>query len=137
MAELRELTEPQYSPHRGLGGPTEGSVVTNDLDEAQAEHLVAQMNLPPRSQCPELRPLITTGCADYTFQTRDPVEAARQAATQNLMLYVIGPPACTPDEVALRTSLRERLLTPQVTTVGEYRQRLRHQGLRQSAPQTP
>ncbi|KAG6623782.1 uncharacterized protein IUM83_02003 [Phytophthora cinnamomi] len=132
LAELRELAEPRYSPLRGRGGPSQGAVGSNDLDEAQAEHVTGQMNLPPRSQRPELRPLLTTGRADYTFQPRDPVEAARQAATQNLTLYVIGPPARTPDEVALRTSLRERLLTPQATTVAEYRERLRRQGLRQS-----
>ncbi|KAG6602839.1 uncharacterized protein IUM83_06923 [Phytophthora cinnamomi] len=79
--------------------------------------------------------MLTTGRADYNFQPRDPVEAVRQAATKNLALYVIGPPARTPDEIALRTSLRERLLTPQATTVAEYRERLRRQGLRQSVPQ--
>ncbi|KAG6610425.1 uncharacterized protein IUM83_06712 [Phytophthora cinnamomi] len=93
IAELLEITEPWYSPPRGLGVPTEGPIVTNDLDEAQAEHLVAQMNMSPRSQRPQLRPLLATGRAEYNFQPCDPVEAARQAAAQNLTLYVIGPPA--------------------------------------------
>ncbi|KAG6616173.1 uncharacterized protein IUM83_03792 [Phytophthora cinnamomi] len=121
---MRELTEPRYARLRGLGGPTEGSVVTNNLDEAQAERPAVRMNLPPRSQRPELRSLLTTGRADYNVQPRDTVEAARQAATQNLTLYVIGPPARTPGEVDMRNSLRERLLTPQATTVAEYRERL-------------
>ncbi|KAG6584764.1 uncharacterized protein IUM83_19868 [Phytophthora cinnamomi] len=135
LAELREFIKPRYSPLRDLGVPAEGSIGTNDLDEAQVEHLVAQMNLPPRSQRSELRPLLATGRAEYNFQPRDPVEAVRQAATQNLTLYVIGPSDRTPEEFALRTSLRERLLIPQATTVAESHELLRLQGLRQSVPQ--
>ncbi|EGZ19050.1 hypothetical protein PHYSODRAFT_332755 [Phytophthora sojae] len=125
LYELRALTEPRYSPPRGEGVPL-GPVISNPLDQAQSEQVAAQM-APMRSQRPELRPLLNPGTADYGFRPRDPAEACRQAFQQSLALHTIGPAARTPEELALRTSLRERLLTPQSTTVAEYRERLRLQ----------
>ncbi|EGZ30358.1 hypothetical protein PHYSODRAFT_468157 [Phytophthora sojae] len=89
---------------------------------------------PTRSQRPELRPLLNPSIADYGFRPRDPAEACRQAFQQSLALRTIGPAARTPEELALRTSLRERLLTPQSTTVAEYRERLRLQAQQKSVP---
>ncbi|EGZ17879.1 hypothetical protein PHYSODRAFT_369667, partial [Phytophthora sojae] len=121
LYELRALTEPRYSPPRGEGVPL-GTVISNPLDEAQSEQVAAQM-APRRSQRPELRPLLNPSTADDGFRPRDPAEACRQAFQQSLALHTIGPAARTPEELALRTSLRERLLTPQSTTVAEYRER--------------
>ncbi|EGZ13122.1 hypothetical protein PHYSODRAFT_510933 [Phytophthora sojae] len=87
-----------------------------------------------RSQCPELRPLLNPSTADYDVRPRDPAEACRQEFQQSLALNAIGPAARTTEELALRTSLRERLLTPQSTTVAEYRERLRLQAQQKSVP---
>ncbi|EGZ25651.1 hypothetical protein PHYSODRAFT_257816 [Phytophthora sojae] len=121
LYELRALTEPRYSPPRGEGVPL-GPVISNPLDEAQSE------------QRPELRPLQNPSTADYGSRPRDPAEACRQAFQQSLALHTIGPAARTPEELALRTSMRERLLTPQSTTVAEYRERLRLQAQQKSVP---
>ncbi|EGZ04913.1 hypothetical protein PHYSODRAFT_342866, partial [Phytophthora sojae] len=119
--ELRELTEPRYSSLRAEDVPL-GPVISNPLDEAQSE------------ERPERRPLLNPSTADYGFRPRDPAEACRQAFQQSLALHAIGPAARTPEELALRTSLRERLLTPQSTTVAEYRERLRLQAQQKSVP---
>ncbi|EGZ29092.1 hypothetical protein PHYSODRAFT_468991 [Phytophthora sojae] len=87
-----------------------------------------------RSQRPELQPLLNPSNADYGFRPRDPAEACRRAFQQSLALHAIGPAARTPEELALRTSLRERLLTPQSTTVAEYRERLRLQAQQNFVP---
>ncbi|EGZ21028.1 hypothetical protein PHYSODRAFT_366695, partial [Phytophthora sojae] len=126
------LTEPRYSPPRGEDTPL-GPVISNPLDEAQSEQVAAQM-APMRSQRPGLRPLLNSSTADYGFRPRDPAEACRQAFQQSLALPAIGPAARTPEELALRTSLRERLLTPQSTTVAEYRERMRLQAQQKSVP---
>ncbi|EGZ19808.1 hypothetical protein PHYSODRAFT_496191 [Phytophthora sojae] len=87
-----------------------------------------------RSQRPELRPLLNPSTADCGFRPRDPAEACRRAFQQSLTLHAIGPSARTPEELTLRTSLRERLLTPLSTTVAEYRERLRLQAQQKSVP---
>ncbi|EGZ07116.1 hypothetical protein PHYSODRAFT_368201, partial [Phytophthora sojae] len=132
LYELRALTEPRYSPPRGEGVPL-GPVISNPLDEAQSEQVAAQM-APTRSQRPELRPLLNPSAADYGFRPRDPAEACRQAFQQSFTLHAIGPAARTPEELALRTSLRERLLTPQSTTTRLYRLVLRLQAQQKSVP---
>ncbi|EGZ04409.1 hypothetical protein PHYSODRAFT_343289 [Phytophthora sojae] len=93
LHELRALTEPRYSPPRGEG----------------SEQVAVQM-APMRSQRPELRPLLNPSATDYGFRPRDPAEACRQAFLQSLAAHAIGPAARTPQELSLRTSLRERLL---------------------------
>ncbi|GMF39330.1 unnamed protein product [Phytophthora fragariaefolia] len=108
-------------------------VVTNDLDEAQSRQVALELQAPVSSR-PVARPLLTPSVRDYGFQPRDPAEAARQAASQLLNTYVIGPAARTPEELAQRTALRERFLTPQVTSLSAYRERLRVQGQRGSVP---
>ncbi|EGZ27786.1 hypothetical protein PHYSODRAFT_321520 [Phytophthora sojae] len=127
LYELRALTEPRYSPPRGEGVHL-GPVISNPLDEAQSKQVAAQM-APTRSQHHNF-----TSTADYGFRPRDPAEACRQAFQQSLALHTIGPAARTPEELSLRTSLRERLLTPQSTTVAEYRERLRLQAQQKSVP---
>ncbi|EGZ11655.1 hypothetical protein PHYSODRAFT_250777 [Phytophthora sojae] len=87
---------------------------------------------PMRSQRPELRPPLNPSTADYGFRPRDTAEARRQAFQPSLALQAIGPAARTPEELALRTSLRERLITPQSMTVVEYRERLRLQAQQKS-----
>ncbi|GMF45640.1 unnamed protein product [Phytophthora fragariaefolia] len=109
----------------------EESVVTNDLDEAQSRQVALELQAPV-SRRPVARPLLTPSVRDYGFQPRDPAETAHQAASQLLNTYVIGPAARTPEELAQRTALRERFLTPQVTSLSEYRERLRVQGQRGS-----
>ncbi|EGZ06917.1 hypothetical protein PHYSODRAFT_341085 [Phytophthora sojae] len=89
---------------------------------------------PTCSQRPERRPLLNPSTADYGFRPRYPAEACRQAFQQSLALHTIGPAARTPEELSLRTSMRERLLTPQSTTVAEYRERLRLQAQQKSVP---
>ncbi|EGZ23860.1 hypothetical protein PHYSODRAFT_325036 [Phytophthora sojae] len=113
LYELRALTEPRYSPPRGEDVPL-GPVISNPLDKAQSEQVAAQMAL-MRSQRPELRPQVSPSAADYGFRPRDPAEACRLAFQQALALHAIGPAARTPEELALRTSLRKRLLIPQST----------------------
>ncbi|GMF59258.1 unnamed protein product [Phytophthora fragariaefolia] len=98
----------------------EESVVTNDLDEAQSCQVALKLQA-PGSRRPVARSLLTPSVRDYGFQPRDPAETARQAASQLLNTYVIGPAARTPEELAPRTALRERFLTPQVTSLSEYR----------------
>ncbi|GMF63570.1 unnamed protein product [Phytophthora fragariaefolia] len=108
-------------------------VLTNDLDEAQSRQVALEPQAPV-SRRPVARPLLTPSVRDYGFQPRDPAEAARHAASQLLNTYVIGPAARTPEELAQRAALRERFLTPQVTSLSEYRERLRGQGQRCSVP---
>ncbi|GMF54597.1 unnamed protein product [Phytophthora fragariaefolia] len=108
-------------------------VVTNDLDEAQSRQVTLELQTPV-SRRPVARPLLTPSVRDYGFQPRDPAETARQAASQLLNTYVIGPAARAPEELAQRAALRERSLTPQVTTLSEYGERCRGQGLRDSVP---
>ncbi|ETK70874.1 hypothetical protein L915_21798 [Phytophthora nicotianae] len=71
---------------------------------------------------------------DYGFQPRDAAETARRTEQQPLDTYVSGPAAATADEQVLRHTLRERYLTPQVTTPQEYRERLQLQLNRRSVP---
>ena len=63
--------------------------------------------------------------AGYGFEPRDPAEEARRAMSQSLGSYIPGPEAKTPDELAARKSLRERFLTPQEFSIGDYRKRLK------------
>ncbi|GMF56374.1 unnamed protein product [Phytophthora fragariaefolia] len=81
----------------------------------------------------KVKSLLTPSVRDYGFQPRDPAETALNAS-QLLNTYVIGPAARTPEELAQRSALRERFLTPQVTSLSEYRERLRVQGQRGSVP---
>ncbi|EGZ24337.1 hypothetical protein PHYSODRAFT_393444, partial [Phytophthora sojae] len=89
LYELRALTDPRYSPPRGEDVPL-GPVISNPLDEAQSEHVAAQMD-PMRSQRPELRPLLNPSAADYGVRPRDPAEACCLAFQQFLALHAIGP----------------------------------------------
>ncbi|GMF47818.1 unnamed protein product [Phytophthora fragariaefolia] len=111
----------------------EEPVVTNDLDKAQSRQVALEL-LAPISRRPVARPLLTPSVRDYGFQPRDPPETARQAALQLLNTYAIGPAARTPRELAQRTALRARFLTPQIPSLSEYRERLRVQGQRGSVP---
>ena len=63
--------------------------------------------------------------AGYGFEPRDPAEEARRAMSQSMGSYIPGPEAKTPDELAARKSLRERFLTPQEFSIGDYRKRLK------------
>ncbi|GMF47765.1 unnamed protein product [Phytophthora fragariaefolia] len=130
---LRELSEPGDPPPGAVDSVMEESVVTKDLDEAQSCQVALELQAPV-SRRPVARPLLTPSVRDYGFQPRDPAETARQAASQLLNTYVIGPAARTPEELVQRSALRERFLTPQVTSLSEYRERLRVQGQRGSVP---
>ncbi|EGZ25125.1 hypothetical protein PHYSODRAFT_363726, partial [Phytophthora sojae] len=121
LYELRTLTELRHSPARGEDVPLV-PVISNPLDEAQSEQVAAQM-----APC-------APSAGDYGFRPRDPVEVCRLTFQQSLALHAIGPAARTPEEFALRASLRERLLTPQSTTVVEHRERLRLQAQQKSKP---
>ncbi|GMF58954.1 unnamed protein product [Phytophthora fragariaefolia] len=111
----------------------EESVVTNDLDEAQSRQVALELQAPV-SRRPVAQPLLTPSVRDYGFQPRDPAETARHTASQLLNTYVIGPAARTLEELAQRAALRERFLTLQVTSLSEYRERLRVQSQRGSVP---
>ncbi|GMF62421.1 unnamed protein product [Phytophthora fragariaefolia] len=130
---LRELSEPRDPSPGTVNSVMKASVVTNDLDETQSRQLALELQAPV-SRRPVTRPLLTPSVRDYGFQPRDPAETARHAASQLLNTYVIGPAARTPEELAQRAALRERFLTPQVTSLSEYRERLRVQGQRGSVP---
>ncbi|KAI9993016.1 hypothetical protein PInf_015071 [Phytophthora infestans] len=65
---------------------------------------------------------------------RNPAEAASLAAQQPLSTYTCGPAASTADEQVQRHRLRERYLTPQVTSPQEYQARLQMQLNRQPVP---
>ncbi|GMF44984.1 unnamed protein product [Phytophthora fragariaefolia] len=111
----------------------EEAVDTSDLGEAQSRQVALELQ-DPASRRPVARLLLTPSVHDYGFQPRDPEETARHAASQLLNTCVIGPAARTPEELAQRTALRERFLTPQVAAHSEYRERLRVQGQRGSVP---
>ncbi|GMF40416.1 unnamed protein product [Phytophthora fragariaefolia] len=115
LLALCELSEPRDP----LGSAMEEPVVTNDLDKAQSRQVAHQLQAPVTRR-PVARPLLTPSVRKYGFQPRDPVETACQAASQLLNTYVIGPAARTREELAQRTALRERFLTPQVTILSEY-----------------
>ncbi|GMF40598.1 unnamed protein product [Phytophthora fragariaefolia] len=129
LLALRELSEPRDPPPGTVDSAMEEAVVTNDLDEAQSRQVALELQAPV-SRRPVARPLLTPSVRDYGFQPRDPAETARHAASQLLNSYVIGPAARTPEELAQRAARRERFLTPQVTSLSEYRERLRVQGQR-------
>ncbi|GMF51803.1 unnamed protein product [Phytophthora fragariaefolia] len=133
LLALRELSEPRDPPPGTVDSAMEEAVVTNDLDEAQSRQVALELQAPV-SRRPVARPPLTPSVRDYGFQPRDPAETARHAASQLLNTYVIGPAARTPEELAQRAALRERFLTPQVTSLSEYRERLRVQGQRGSVP---
>ncbi|GMF33960.1 unnamed protein product [Phytophthora fragariaefolia] len=133
LLALRELSEPRDPPPGVVYSVMEESVVTNDLDEAQSRQVALELQAPV-SRRPVARSLLTPSVRDYGFQPRDPAETARQAASQLLNTYVIGPAARTPEVLAHRTALRERFLTPQVSSLSEYRERLRVHGQRGSVP---
>ncbi|KAG1710119.1 hypothetical protein DVH05_017126 [Phytophthora capsici] len=84
-------------------------------------------SLSARSNRPEARPNVGTSRRDYGYDRLSPAEVVRRAASQLLDTYTCGPAPRTTDEVVQRQSLRERFLTPQVTTPSEYQERLRQQ----------
>ncbi|GMF41637.1 unnamed protein product [Phytophthora fragariaefolia] len=133
LLAVRELSEPRDSPQSEVDSAMEEPVVTNDLDDAQSRQIALELQAPV-SRRPMARSLLMPSGRDYGFQPRDPAETARQAASQLLNTYVIGPAARTPEELAQRTALRERFLTPHVTSLSEYREQLRVQGQRGSVP---
>ncbi|ETO63810.1 hypothetical protein F444_18555, partial [Phytophthora nicotianae P1976] len=103
----------------------EPGVMTNDLDGAQSPQIAAEAHARPNR--PVARPIVGTSRRDYGYVRSSPAEAARRAALQPLDTYTCEPAARTTDEVVQRQTLRERYLTPQVTTPAEYRERLRQQ----------
>ncbi|GMF69057.1 unnamed protein product [Phytophthora fragariaefolia] len=118
LLAVRELSEPRDPPECGVDSAMEEPIVTNDMDEAQSRQVALELQAPV-SRRPVARPLLTPSVRDYGFQPRDPTETARQAASQLLNTYVIGPAARTPEGLAQRTALRERYLTPQVTSLSD------------------
>ncbi|KAG3028862.1 hypothetical protein C6341_g5322 [Phytophthora cactorum] len=96
------------------------NVITNDLDEAQSRQLSTEPNS-QGSNRPVTRPLTLPSRRDCGFQSLDPAETARRTALQLLDTYVCGPAAATADQQVRRHTLRERFLTQQATTPGEYR----------------
>ncbi|GMF15654.1 unnamed protein product [Phytophthora fragariaefolia] len=133
LLALRELSEARDPPPGTVDSSMEESVVTNDLDEAQSRQVALELQAPVSRRL-VARPLLTPIIRDYGFQPRDPAETARHAASQLLNTYVIGPAARIPEELTQRAALHERFLTPQVTSLSEYRERLRVQGQRCSVP---
>ncbi|GMG15841.1 unnamed protein product [Phytophthora fragariaefolia] len=123
LLALPELYEPRHPPQGEVDSTMEEPVVTNDLDEDQSRQVAVDLQAPV-SRRPVARLLLTPSVRDYGFQPRDPAETARQAASQLLNTYVIGPAARTPAELAQRTALRERFVTPLDTSLSEYRERL-------------
>ncbi|GMF41162.1 unnamed protein product [Phytophthora fragariaefolia] len=123
LLALCELSEPRDPPPGTVDSVMEESVVTNDLDEAQSRQVALELQAPV-SRRPVARPLLTPSVRDYGYQPHDPAKTARHAASQLLNTYVIGPAARTPEELTQRAALRERFLTPQVTPLSEYRERL-------------
>ncbi|GMF26711.1 unnamed protein product [Phytophthora fragariaefolia] len=133
LSVVREFSEPPGPPQREADSSMEEAVVTNDLDGDQSRQIELELQA-PASRRPVARPIRTPSLRDYGFQPRDPAETARQAALQLLNTYVIGLTARTSEELAQSIALRERFLTPQVTTLSEYRERLRVEGQRGSVP---
>ncbi|ETL97068.1 hypothetical protein L917_05576, partial [Phytophthora nicotianae] len=80
-----------------------------------------------RPNRPVARPIVGTSRRDYGYARTNPAVTARRAALQLLDTYTCGPSAITTDEVVQRQTLRERYLTPHVTTPAEDRERLRQQ----------
>uniref|UniRef100_H3H754 Uncharacterized protein n=1 Tax=Phytophthora ramorum TaxID=164328 RepID=H3H754_PHYRM len=134
VSALTALRTTSSLPSRDEDEPMEANVVSNNLDEVQSQQLAA-MEEAPRAQRPIARPLLHPSRRDYGFEPRDPNEVARLAASQLLNDYVIGPAAHSNEEAAQREDLRQRLLTPQLTTQREYRERLQLQARGASVPQ--
>ena len=93
---------------------------TNSPGEAKRAQLTQG-----KSKCSVARPSRAYSRRDYGFEPRDPAEEARRAMSQTMGSFIPGPGAKTPDELAIRHSLRERFLTPQEFSVGDYRKRLK------------
>ncbi|ETP48308.1 hypothetical protein F442_05924, partial [Phytophthora nicotianae P10297] len=106
-------------------GLTEPGIISNDLDGAQSRQIAGESHARPNR--PVARPIMGTSRRDYGYVRTNPAVTARRAALQLLDTYTCGPSAITTDEVVQRQTLRERYLTPQVTTTAEDRERLRQQ----------
>ncbi|ETM35209.1 hypothetical protein L914_17854, partial [Phytophthora nicotianae] len=100
----------------------EQGVISNDLDGAQSRQIAAEAHARPNRHV--ARRIVGTSRRDYGYVRSSPADTARRTALQPLDTYTCGPSARTTDEVVQRQTLRERYLTPQVTTPAEYRERL-------------
>ncbi|ETP20382.1 hypothetical protein F441_05880 [Phytophthora nicotianae CJ01A1] len=103
---------------------TEPGVISNDLDGAQCRQIAAESHA--RSNRPVARPIVGSS-PRLRVCTNKPGWNSRRAFLQLLDTYTCGPSERTTDEVVQRQTLRERYLTPQVTTPAEYHERLRQQ----------
>ncbi|ETO63955.1 hypothetical protein F444_18416 [Phytophthora nicotianae P1976] len=103
---------------------TEPGVISNDLDGAQCRQIAAESHARPNR--PVARPIVGSS-PRLRVCTNKPGWNSRRAFLQLLDTYTCGPSERTTDEVVRRQTLRERYLTPQVTTPAEYHERLRQQ----------
>ncbi|ETM98090.1 hypothetical protein PPTG_19810 [Phytophthora nicotianae INRA-310] len=103
----RELRTPNPFPNRSWSA---SNALRNAPPLSSSRQIAAESHARPNR--PVARPIVGTSRRDYGY---------------HLDTYTYGPSARTTDEVVQRQTLRERYLTPQVTTTAEDRERLRQQ----------
>src|SRR5512145_502845 len=112
--QLPPLRAPNPFPERRASPPMtalrassglETPVVTNDLNEVQELQLHAADT--QRSLRPEARPLLSSR-REYGFDPRPPEQVIKQLTSQELRLWVAGPEASTPADIATRETHRVR-----------------------------
>uniref|UniRef100_H3H1W1 Uncharacterized protein n=1 Tax=Phytophthora ramorum TaxID=164328 RepID=H3H1W1_PHYRM len=103
----------------------EGLAEREEVDYGSDTCLRQEEEEPPRGRTTDKRDLRTPN--PHTTPTKWLALRCRN--------YVIGPAAHSNEEVAQREDLRQRLLTPQLTTQREYRERLQLQARGASVPQ--
>ncbi|GMF21468.1 unnamed protein product [Phytophthora fragariaefolia] len=102
LLAVRQLSEPRDPSQGEVDIAMEAPGVTNDLDETQSRPIALERQASV-SRRPVSRPLLTRSVRECGFQPLDPAETARQAASQLLNTYVIGPAARTPELLAPRS----------------------------------
>ena len=99
------------------------TLVTNPLDEHQRLTIAKEDSAQRRSRSKAT----LQDQRDYVFKPLSVEDRLKEASRGTLRGWTIGPEATTPDDIAKRTALRERYLTPLRTTQSLYKARLAKQ----------
>ena len=110
--------------------PLERGIIQNPLDEQQQRVLDHEHDVRQRAAAKAL----AEHRKGYVFREQTFEERLREIPGMSFATWTIGPSASTAEEVAERDALRARYLTPHVTTVREYQDRLNSYARRQSVP---
>ena len=110
--------------------PQERGIFQNSLDEQQQRVLYHEHDVRQRAAAKAL----AEHRKGYVFREQTFEERLREIPGMSFATWTIRPSASTAEEVAERDALRARYLTPHVTTVREYQDRLNSYARRQSVP---